>query len=148
MNPDASTAHLAEGRSSVIPMPQRITQESRREAFDLAVRSLPDEFGPGSVETWLHENAGWIEDVWIEGRLAADTVNDRRRQHMPGPRDVLFGRADGRYERYDPAVPGRWSATGRPEPAGTEPATVTELLVPPASSARRRARPHLHRRAG
>ena len=43
MNPDASTAHLAEGRSSVIPMPQRITQESRREAFDLAVRSLPDD---------------------------------------------------------------------------------------------------------
>ena len=132
----------------MIPTPQRITQESRREAFDLALRSLPEAFWPGSVGTWLHENAVWVEDVWIEGRLAADTVNDRRRQHMSGPRDLLFGRADGRYERYDPAVHGAWSATGSPEPAGTRAASVTGLLVPPATSTRRRARPHLHRRAG
>src|SRR5437588_12525719 len=138
----------------MIPNPQTITQQGRREAFDLALRTLPRRFQPMDLYAWLHGNAPWVEDVWIEGRLVADTVNDRRRQHMPGPRDLLFGRPDGTFEPYDPNAHGWWSTSGRPAepPAATATATVTPLVVTPAIgafNAPSRSRLHVrHRRAG
>lgn len=135
----------------MIPKPQTMSQESRREAFDLALRTLPREFEPADVYAWLHRNAPWIDDVWIQGRLVADTVNDRRRQHVPGPRDVLYGRIDGRFERYDPNAHGWWSNAGRPAEGPAATANVARLIVGPATAAPAtdRAGAHLrHRKAG
>jgi hypothetical protein len=132
----------------MIPTPQTVTQDSRREAFDLALRTLPREFEPSDVFAWLHRNAPWIDDTWIDGRLVADTVNDRRRQHMPGARDVLYGRPDGRYERYDPNAHGWWSDSGMPAEPPTPTARVTHLLVTPRPSAGRDRRAGRRRAAG
>jgi hypothetical protein len=133
----------------MIPKPQVLTQESRRRAFDVALRTLPRAFGPSEVYTWMREHASWIEDAWIDGRLAADTVNDPRRQHMPGPRDLLYGRADGRFERYDPTSHGWWSTTGRPTEAPTSTATVTRLMVASTASGSSASAKHgRSRRAG
>ena len=56
---------------------------------------------PDDLLEWVHDNACWVEDTWVEARIIADTVNDPRRQHLPGPRDRLYRRSEGRYERYD-----------------------------------------------
>lgn len=126
-----------------------ITQQDRALAFGRALESVPPVFAAQDVFEWLHSNAEWVEDVWIEGRLAADTVNDHRRQHMPGPRDVLFGRVDGRYERYDPAMHGWWSDLGRPSEAETQGASVTHLIVPSTAAGSRTAVRYIrHRKAG
>ena len=132
----------------MIPKPETQSQETQREAFDLALRTLPREFEPSDIYSWLHRNAAWIDDTWIEGRLVADTVNDRRRRHMPGPRDVLYGRSDGRYERYDPNAHGWWSASGlRAEPP-TATATVTRLILTPRPAPSTRDRRARRRAAG
>ncbi len=126
-----------------------VTQQARVEAFGRALVSLSDVFSASDVYGWVHANAPWVEDLWVEGRLAADTVNDRRRQHMPGPHDLLFERADGRYERYDPGVHGLWTTAGHPVEAGTRTASVTGLVVPTTSGrSGTRDRRHLRRRAG
>ena len=98
----------------MIPRPETSDHEARTIAFDAALADLPLVFAPEQVLEWIHDKAGWVEDPWVGARIIADTVNDPRRQHFPGSRDRLYRRADGRFERYDPAVHGRWSKAGRP----------------------------------
>ena len=99
--------------------------EARTIAFDTALARLPLVFAAEDVLAWIHDNAGWVEDAWVGSRIIADTVNDRRRQHFPGSRDRLYRRADGRFERYDPAVHGLWSKAGRPAEARSAPMGVS-----------------------
>ena len=101
----------------MIPRPETNEYAARTIAFDLALERLPLVFTSEEVLEWIHDVADWVEDAWVGARIIADTVNDPRRQHFPGARDRLYRRADGRLERYDPAVHGPWSRAGRPAEA-------------------------------
>jgi hypothetical protein len=116
------------GGSRMVQRPDIQTQRDRLETFDLAVAHQPLAFERADLFRWFHEHASWVEDVWIEGRIAADTVNDPRRQHVPAPRDLLFATPGGRYERYDPAMHGWWSKAGRPVSMETRPSGVTSMV--------------------
>jgi hypothetical protein len=134
----------------MIHRPDIISQHDRLEAFEEAVAAQPAVFERTHLLGWFDENAPWVEELWIDGRIVADTVNDRGRQHIPGPRDLLFGRSDGRYERYDPAVHGWWTRAGRPVQSALASPTVRPLFSPPRSipaGCRAGFRRH-HRKAG
>src|SRR5205823_12017086 len=94
-------------------------------AFDAGLAGLPPVFAPEQVLECVHDNGGRVEVPWVGARIIADTVNDPRRQHFPGSRDLLYRRADGRFERYDPAVHGAWSKAGRPAEARSAPMGVS-----------------------
>lgn len=83
-----------------------------------AVAAQPAIFTRADVLGWLERHAPDVDALWADGRLTAETVNDPGRQHFPAPKDLVYLRLDGRYERYDPAVHGWWSPTGRPMDAG------------------------------
>jgi hypothetical protein len=90
---------------------------SRRAMFVAAVASMPDAFEASALLDWFRARAPWVDPHWVEGRLVASTVNDRGRQHVPEPEDLLFHRLDGSYERYDPERHGRWCRSGLPHGA-------------------------------
>jgi hypothetical protein len=73
-----------------------------------------------------------VDLLLLEGLFIAGTVNDARRRHFPDPMDLVFRRSDGRYERYEVTVHGRWSRAGSPRlgPAGGA------VLLPEAWEAR------------
>ena len=92
-----------------------------RELFAEELDALPEVFAKEDLVSWFEASAPWVDPLWVEGRLVGDTVNDRGRQHVPGPRDLVFLRADGRYERYDQSRHGRWSSVGTPVLLAAEP---------------------------
>jgi hypothetical protein len=101
--------------SPTVPVNLGLPDPSVSEASLLlvAVHGQPAVFGPEHILGWFERNAPSIDPTWI-----ADSVNDdHRRQHCPGPRDVLFRRTDGRLELYAPALHGWWSASGTPTDA-------------------------------
>ncbi len=112
-------------------------QMPNRELFAEALDALPEVFSQDDLSRWFAATAPWVDPLWVEGRLVGDTVNDRGRQHIPSPMDLLFLRADGRFERYNPAVHGRWSRVGAP---------VLSLAVGPEGRPGRRRLGFLRRR--
>jgi hypothetical protein len=88
-----------------------------------AVSAQPALFDRSAVESWFRRHAPWVDRLLVDGILTGGTVNDRGRQHVPQPEDVLFLRADGRFERYDPFYHGRWSKLGRPQNGASETST-------------------------
>jgi hypothetical protein len=90
---------------------------SQRELFVAAVASMPEAFEASALLDWFRARAPWVDPHWVEGRLVASTVNDRGRQHVPEPEDLLILRFDGSYERYDPTRHGRWCRSGMPHGA-------------------------------
>jgi hypothetical protein len=87
---------------------------ANRELFAEALDAVPEVFAKEDLMRWFEASAPWVDPLWVEGRLVGDTVNDLGRQHVPSPRDLVFLRADGRYERYDQSRHGRWSSVGTP----------------------------------
>jgi len=79
-----------------------------------ALLDQPTTFTDDMLLAWYGRRLPWVDPLWVQGRITADTVNDRGRQHLPHPRDLLFRLADGRLERYAPSKHGSWSALGTP----------------------------------
>ena len=81
--------------------------------FTAALASLPDVFEERVLLDWFRSHARGVDPLWVQGRLVGNTVNDPGRQHIPEPKDLLFLRVDGSYERYNPLRHGRWGAGGK-----------------------------------
>ena len=81
--------------------------------FTAALASLPEVFEERVLLDWFRSHARWVDPLWVQGRLVGNTVNDPGRQHIPEPKDLLFLRLDGTYERYNPLRHGRWGACGK-----------------------------------
>jgi hypothetical protein len=81
--------------------------------FTAALASLPEVFEERVLLDWFRSHARWVDPLWVQGRLVGNTVNDPGRQHIPEPKDLLFLRVDGTFERYNPLRHGRWGACGR-----------------------------------
>ena len=82
------------------------------ELMDRAVAVQGEGFSSDDIHEWFARNAPEVDALWIDGRLSGDTVNDSGRRHIPEPRDLLYLRMDGLYERYDAQRHGQWTAAG------------------------------------
>jgi hypothetical protein len=82
------------------------------ELMDRALAAQGPLFADGAILEWFAWNAPKVDPLWIEGRISGDTVNDSGRRHIPEPRNLLYLRDDGLYERYDPERHGVWTAAG------------------------------------
>jgi hypothetical protein len=87
--------------------------EEARAVVRYAVSREPAPFDPERIAWWAGDQFPATDRFLLEGLLIAATVNDPRRQHYPEPQDLMFRRADGRYERYEASVHGRWTKSGR-----------------------------------
>jgi len=108
------TAIGTTGDQSAVWRDAPLTVTEARALLGYAVSREPTPFDPAEIAAWLSERFPNTDPRLIEGLLIAGTVNDPRRQHFPEPEDLLFCRDDGRYERYDPSMHGRWTKAGRP----------------------------------
>ena len=86
----------------------------QRDHWVEAILDQPPTFTDDTLLAWYERRVPWVDPLWVRGRITADTVNDRGRQHLPHPLDLLFRRADGRLERYVASKHGSWSALGEP----------------------------------
>ncbi len=91
-----------------------VRQQGNVEVYEMALQASPRAFDEASIVRWFERHAPRVDLLWVEGMVQASTVNDPGRQHYPWPRDLLYRRADGGLERYDPKRHGRWSRAGRP----------------------------------
>jgi hypothetical protein len=82
------------------------------ELMDRAVAAQGEGFSADDIREWFARNAPEVDPLWIDGRISGDTVNDSGRRHIPEPRNLLYLRGDGLYERYDPERHGEWTAAG------------------------------------
>jgi hypothetical protein len=127
------TAIGTTGDRSAVWRDTPLTVAEARALLRYAVAREPSPFDPGEIAAWLGERFPRTDPRLIEGLLIGGTVNDPRRQHFPEPDDVLFCRDDGRYERFDPSVHGRWTKSGRPRLASAPHPPGTQAVSAPAS---------------
>ncbi len=83
-----------------------------RDLLRMSVAVMPSRFSEADLRAWFGRNASSIDPALIDGLIVSSIVDEPARRHYPSPADLLYRRADGLLERYDPGRHGRWTALG------------------------------------
>jgi hypothetical protein len=83
-----------------------------------AVNELPTVFRRDEVVTWFRKRYPAVKPSSVTAHITAATVNSASRHHYPGAdQHLIFKRADGALERYNPSRHGKWNPYGELVPA-------------------------------